>query len=286
MRDSHRAPTLGRILEVTYAVPDLAAIEAAYTRWLGYRVTARGAVGDALARDWEAPALAGRAQLVLEPAAGESVALRFVAEPQAGGWQALTSFGWNVSEIVVEDVDTLAARLSGSPFRIIGGPAGLTRFPMIRAMQVVGPAGECLYFTQVGAGSGLDLARAQAPVGRVFIVVAGGSDVRRMFEAYAGFGNAVDPPVSTRVQVISQANGLPADTLHAHGLVKLGHGSLIELDEYPAAAMRRPEPAGGLPPGMAVVAFEVAGRVGSALLRGAAGERILLVGTNGAGGPA
>ena len=84
MRDSHRAPTLGRILEVAYAVPDLAAIEAAYTRWLGYRVTARGAVGEALARDWEAPALAGRAQLVLEPAAGESVALRFVAEPQAG----------------------------------------------------------------------------------------------------------------------------------------------------------------------------------------------------------
>ncbi len=35
MRDSHRAPTLGRILAVTYAVPDLAAIEAAYTRWLG-----------------------------------------------------------------------------------------------------------------------------------------------------------------------------------------------------------------------------------------------------------
>ncbi|WP_202630606.1 hypothetical protein, partial [Deinococcus alpinitundrae] len=84
-----------------------------------------------------------------------------------------------MSEIVVDDVDTLAARLSGSPIRIIGGPAGLTRFPMIRAMQVVGPAGECLYFTQVGAGSGLDLARAQAPVGRVFIVVAGGSDVRR-----------------------------------------------------------------------------------------------------------
>lgn len=32
---------------------------------------------------------------------------------------------------------------------------------------------------------------------------------------------------------------------------------------------------------MAVVAFEVKGRVGSALLRGAAGERIRLVGTNG-----
>ena len=281
MLDLCVAPRLGRILEVTYTVPDLGVVEAAYTRWLDYRVTARGAVSEALARDWEAPVLAGREQLTLEPAGGESVALRFVAEPRAAGWRALTTFGWNVSEIVVEDVDCLAARLADSPFRIIGGPASLARFPMIRAMQAVGPAGECLYFTQVGAGSGLDLARAQAPVGRVFIVVAGGRDVRRMFESYAHFGNETDAPVSTRVQVISRANGLPDDTLHAHGLVKLGSGSLIELDEYPAVASARPEPAGGLPAGMAVVAFEVEGRVGSALLRGAAGERIMLVGTRG-----
>lgn len=276
-----RAPILGRILEVTYTVPDLAAIEAAYTHWLGYRIVERGLVTEALARDWDAPALAGRAQLALKPAAGESVLLRFVAEPLAAGWQALRTFGWNVSEIVVEDVDALAGRLAGSPFRIIGDPASLTRFPMIRAMQALGPAGECLYFTQVGAGSGLDLARAQAPVGRVFIVVAGGPDVQRMFDAYTPFANEIDPPVSTRVQVISRAHDLPGDTLHAHGLVKLGHGSLIELDEYPAAATSRPVPPGGLPPGMAVVAFEVRGRVGSALLRGAAGERIRLVGTNG-----
>jgi len=281
MPEAGGAPVLGRILEVAYTVPDLAAIEAAYTEWLGYRLLGRGVVTEGLARDWDAPALAGRAQIVLGPAGGESVSLRFVAEPLAAGWQALKTFGWNVSEIVVEDVDLLARRLAGSPFHIIGEPASLTRFPMIRAMQVLGPAGECLYFTQVGAGSGLDLARAQAPVGRVFIVVASGPDVNRMFDTYAPFANETDPPVSTRVQVISRAHALPSDTLHAHGLVKLGHGSLIELDEYPAVATLRPVPTGGLPPGMAVVAFEVTGRVGSALLRGAAGERIHLVGTNG-----
>lgn len=60
MRDARVTPRLGRILEVTYTVPDPAAIETAYTRWLGYRVVERGVVGDALARDWDAPSLAGR----------------------------------------------------------------------------------------------------------------------------------------------------------------------------------------------------------------------------------
>ncbi len=270
---------LGRILEVTYTVADLDAIEAAYTYWLGYRVLERGAVPDTLAREWDAPAMRARAQLLLAPTTGESVVLRFVEEPLAAGWRALMTYGWNISEIVVQDVDALAASLAGSPFRVIGAPASLTRFPMIRAMQVIGPAGECLYFTQVGAGSGLDLARAQAPVGRVFIVVAGGPDVRRMFSAYAEFANEIDPPVSTPVKVISQAYGLPGDTLHAHGLVKLGHGSLIELDQYPPCAAARVVPVGGLPPGMAVVSFEVEGAVGSSLLSGGAGERIRLVGT-------
>ena len=275
------ARRLGRILEVTYTVADLDVIEAAYTHWLGYQVLERGTVPARLAHDWDAPATQGRAQLLVGPATGESVVLRFVQEPLAAGWRSLMSYGWNVSEIVVQDVDALAAKFSSadSPFRIIGEPTSLTRFPMIRAMQVVGPAGECLYFTQVGANSGLDLARAQAPVGRVFIVVAGGPDVQRMFSTYAEFGNEIDPPVSTPVKVISQAYGLPDDTLHAHGLVKLGYGSLIELDQYPPNAAPRVVPVGGLPAGMAVVSFEVERSAGNSLLRGAAGERIRLVGT-------
>jgi hypothetical protein len=277
MREANAgAPELGRIREVTYLVPDIAAIEDAYTRWLRYRVIERGEVSDRQSTTWDAPALRGRGYVTLAPASGDSVALRFITEPLAR-WLALTSHGWNVSEIVVQDVDALAAELRDSPFRVIGAPASLTRFPMIRAMQVIGPANECLYFTQVGDGSGLNLAQAESFVGRVFIVVAGGPDLPAMFETYASFANEIDPPVATPVRVISSANDLPPDTLHAHGLIKLGHGSLIELDQYPPVTMPRFTPSGSLPSGMAMVSFEVTRASNETLVRGAAGELVELV---------
>jgi len=49
----------------------------------------------------------------------------------------------------------------------------------------------------------------------------------------------IDPPVSTPVRVVSRANDLPDDTLHAHGLVKLPGGTLIELDAYPVMTTPR-----------------------------------------------
>ena len=244
---------------VTCCVPELPVIEECYGKWLDYRVIERGVVPDAVAGAWGAPRAAGAAYLTLGPASGEPTYLRFVQDEHSRGWRALTTHGWNVAEFVVQDVDALASSFEDSPFRIIGPPTSLQRFPMIRAMQVLGPAGECLYFTQVGPGSGLDLARAESFVGRVFIVVAGGPDLGAMFDAYGRFDNAVDPPVATRVRVISLLNDLPDSTEHAHGLVKLGGGMLIELDQYPECTRPRVVMRDSLPPGMAIVSFTVSG---------------------------
>lgn len=280
---------------VTCCVPDLQAIEESYGKWLGYRVVERGTVPDAVAESWEATGAAGAAYVTLEPSSGEPAYLRFVQDERSRDWRALITHGWNVAEFVVQDVDALASTFDGSPFRIIGPPTSLQRFPMIRAMQVLGPAGECLYFTQVGPGSGLELAAAESFVGRVFIVVAGGPDLGAMFDAYGRFDNAVDPPVSTRVRVISLLNGLPESTEYAHGLVKLGSGTLIELDQYPERTGPRTVPRGALPPGMAMVSFTVSGaddadrsppvpalfpgpRMHGVTMRGATGELIELVG--------
>lgn len=279
---------------MTCTVPDLNQIESAYIRFLEYHVVEFGEVPREAAESWGAPAVAGRRYLTLAPDSGEPVHLRFIESASAVGWRALTTHGWNAMEIVVQDVDALAARLAGSPFRPIGGPKSLQRFPMIRAMQVLGPAGECLYFTQIGPDSGLDLAEAKSFVGRVFIVVSGGRDLKAMFAAYSQFANKTDPPVRTRVEVISRANDLPLDTEHPHGLIRLPCGTMIELDGYPDVTTPRQVAPGELPPGMAIVSFDCseidlcasagscarallpcAGR--AAILKGAAGELIELV---------
>ena len=290
-------PTLGSIRAVTYAVGNLSAVEAAYIGELGYRIAARSVVSAPEACAWGAPAVAGRRSLTLGPASGEAAYLRFVESPGAAGWRALKTFGWNATEFVVEDVGALAARLEGGAFTIIGAPKGLTRFPMIRAMQAIGPAGECCYFTEIGAGSGLDLASARAFVGRVFIVVAAGADADHILGSYARFGNPIDPPVATPVKVISDAHGLPETTLHRHGLIRLAGGCLIEVDAYPPTANARGVDDGELPPGMAMVTFALEGTGDLDLLappapcglpgaqgfagclRGAAGELIEVVST-------
>lgn len=290
------ARRLDSIRGITCCVPDLQVVSESYVRWLDYRVLEHGVVPQAVAGGWGARDITGARYVTLGPASGEPVYLRFIEDERSRGWRALTTHGWNVAEFIVEDVDALASSFDGSPFRIIGPPASLQRFPMIRAMQVLGPAGECMYFTQVGSGSGLDLATAESFVGRVFIVVAGGPDLGAMFDAYGDFDNAVDPPVSTRVRVISRQNGLPEETEYAHGLIKLGSGTLIELDEYPAATRPRAVADDALPPGMAMVSFAVSGAANdaglswsapalfpgsqapAATMRGATGELIELVG--------
>jgi hypothetical protein len=295
MSNNSARTRLRAIRAVTYSVPDLRMVERAYVNELGYVIAARSHVSDAQARSWGAPASEGFATLLLAPASGEAVFLRFVEDVESAGWAALKSFGWNATEFVVQDVNALAARLEGGAFEIIGPPKPLTRFPMIRAMQALGPAGECCYFTQVGPGSGLDLAAARSFVGRVFIVVAAGPDADALFAPYAEFSNPVDPPVATPVVVISEAHHLPVDTLHRHGLVRLTEGTLIELDQYPSSAHPRAQVEGRLPPGMAMVSFgvdslgqhafvapptrsDLPGLGGqSACLRGSAGELIEII---------
>jgi len=288
------------IVAVTITAPDLAAIEQAYREWLDYEIVARGTVSREEAEQWAAPAVEGRAYLVMQPASGEAVYLRFVEQAPMAGAEPLRTHGWNATEILVEDPHALAQKLRDSPFRIIGEPRPLSMNPAIVAMQVIGPAGELLYLTRIPPGeSAFGLGSARSFVDRVFIVVLGGADASQMLEYYhAGYGLAITEPAPARVGVLNREWGFADDHEIPLAIVRLPDSFLIEVDGYPAKASKRPTRAGELPPGMAIVSFAVdsldavdvplltqprslesmpyAGRR-AALARGAAGELIELI---------
>jgi hypothetical protein len=246
---------------VTTTATDLKAVEQAYSHYLGYKTVRRGTVDEATAIGWGAPAVAGKPILVMMPESGEPTYLRFVEQALPEGYKALTTYGWNATEIIVQDTDKLAEQLKGSPFEILSGPKSLDGIPDIRAMQGLGPAGEMLYLTWVQRPiPGVDLPVAKSFVDRCFIAVLGGADMDAMRRFYEDtFGNAPDMTMDAMVHVLSKAHNLPLETKYGLMTVPLGHGSLIEVDRYPDSATVRPRPPGGLPPGMAIVTFEYPG---------------------------
>lgn len=250
---------LDAIIAVTLSAPDLGATERAYTTQLSYQVFERATVSPSLASGWGAKATQGREYVLLRPASGEPVYLRIVdADAPAPGYAPLRTFGWNANEILVEDPIALAPLLK-EPFRIIGSPRPLDFNPNIVAMQATGPAGEVVYFTRIPpAGSGFNLSSAKSFVDRTFIVASGGPDVEA---SRAFYRDTLKMPttdvIPSKIQVVQDAYGLPRDAETRSSIVMLPSNYLIELDQYPPAAVRRPTRRGHLPPGIAMVTFAV-----------------------------
>jgi catechol 2,3-dioxygenase-like lactoylglutathione lyase family enzyme len=258
-------PLMLRIATVTTATPDLDSSERCYAEWLGYRMIERGRVDPSLAWSWDAPAAAGSRFCTMRPEGEMDVFVRLIETPAVPGYRPLTTFGWNAFEIIVDDVPALADKIRSAPFEVIGEPRPLQFMPSIVAMQVVGPAGECLYFTmESGDRETSILPRPSGFVGRTFIVVAGGPDFDAMLRWYVDHFRLRERPVrQSKVRVLQDAQGLdPEETVSLSAIGMKQHGNLLELDGYPVGPGRvagpRPRTPGHLPPGNAMVTFEVA----------------------------
>ncbi|MCC7258148.1 MAG: hypothetical protein IT486_07220 [Gammaproteobacteria bacterium] len=250
---------LKTIAIVTLVVGNLAAVEPAYRHDLGYDTIDRGRVSRPLAAAWDAPAMAGRRYVLMRPASGAEVYLLIIQQaPGTARVEPFRTAGWNATELLVTDPDTLAGELADSPFEIIGPPRNLTAGENApRAMQVLGPAGEPLYLTRFLPGaSGLDLGRARTRVDRVFIAVVGGPDLDAL---RAFWGQVLGLPLTEYgqwpIHVLANAWNLPADTRFALAGAALPKDFMIELDDYPDAAMPRRRARGALPGGWAMVTF-------------------------------
>jgi catechol 2,3-dioxygenase-like lactoylglutathione lyase family enzyme len=256
------APNISRIKYVTIGAPDVDAVEAAYTGWLGHTTVERSQVSETMALSWGTPNMAGRPFVLMRPMTGEDVLIRAVETEAVDGYAPMKTIGWNAFEIICDDIDDLHARLiDGSPFEHIGGPANLGGgTSSIRAAQYVGPGGEVLYFNcETGDRSKSGLPDPGEDVGRTNIVILASHDVTATMDAYRqmfGMGQGFSRPQP--IGVISEMQGLPADHSYVLGFNGLGEpGNAIEFDQYLEQFGPRPRAMGMLPQGNALVSFNV-----------------------------
>ena len=95
-------------------------------------------------------------------------------------------------------------------------------------------------------------------IDRVFIMVLAGSSMANLRKYYTDeLGVPVGDAMPFEITMISKAQNLPMDTIYPLALATVSQQFLLELDEYPAGAPARTVTEGYLPPGTAMVAFEV-----------------------------
>jgi hypothetical protein len=98
------------IVHATVLAPELAALCAAYQQQLGLQLQAQGTLEEADAALLGLPALAGAPLAWLANSAGVPV-LRVIEDPAAQRVEPMFRHGWLSLEILVGDIDTLAAGL-------------------------------------------------------------------------------------------------------------------------------------------------------------------------------
>ena len=248
------------IATVTLLVNQLASVEAPYRDELGYKPVHRGVISAQQAALWAAPDMAGRPFVIMQPAGGRPVYLRFIEDPAATPPGAGTTFGWNAIENLVQDPDALVRQFAGSAFHVVGPPEDLWKAPGApRAMQAIGPAREFLYFTRViPSGFPIPMMPAATPVDRVFIMVVGGPSMGALQDFYGKtLGLPVGKASEWHITVLSLALGLPVETTYPLAVASMPKDFLVELDQYPPPAVQRPVRSGSLPAGPAMVSFGV-----------------------------
>jgi hypothetical protein len=241
----------------TLTVPDPEASARRYIEWFGYRAVEQGRIDGRLADSWAAPRVAGRRFVVLEPASGAQVFLRFIEADSPASYRPLRTYGWAALEICVKDVLAVNERLQSSPFEIIGPPREIERLPTIFPMQVMGPDREIVYLTQIrGDLPSYDLPRAATPIDKLFILVLACSDLAASlawFERHTRL--ALGRKMSIVYTMLAKSFELPMSDLHEIATMVHGRDVFLELDQYPPAATPRAAPAGDLPPGIALATF-------------------------------
>lgn len=252
--------TQGTILSGTATVPDLDLALAGYRDTLGLEVLEQGRVPADLAAAWGAPGNADARHAVLKVRSDEQCFVRLVEQPSCPDFEPTTTYGWGAFEFSVEDVWHWPETLPAEQFTVVGPPKLLENMePAFIPMQALGTGQEMIYLNQVLKNMpDSDLPMAKSPVDRIFIVILASPDriaTLAWYQDRLGLdrGNDFTLPYS----MINNAFCLPADYQTTISLVRAGRMPIIEVDDYPATAMKRARLEGMLPPGNALVTLAV-----------------------------
>jgi hypothetical protein len=261
MNTSHeQARGAGPLRHATVIVADFKPLLQAYAA-LGLAASEVGHISTLQAQAWGQPQLAGHATVFLAASAHAAPLLRLIEVPGTPARPTRFSHGWLALEVLVRDVDSLAAALPGAGFEVVGPPADLDVSPNIRAMQVVGPAGEMLYLTQVRAPvPPFDIPlSAQLPVdqplGAIFIAVLSTPSREAVVRACEPLGSGAVLRFDTKVTVLNRALGHAVDKRWPVATVQWAGQCLFEVDEVVDAQVGAAAPTGVLPAGLAWVAM-------------------------------
>jgi hypothetical protein len=250
-----------RIEIVTVAGPDLAGLEAAYTKSLGYVTRERGKISRAKARSWGASRMAGRPYVMMSSTGSPDMFIRCVEIDPVPGYRPASGTGWNSYEFQVDDLDALRKTLGDSSFQILQEPHffGGT-FATAAAMSVIGPAQEVLYLaSEKGDRQKSTFHIPKSQVDRAFAVILTGSDLKGMSDFYAQ-NLKMNPAAAFKMPIrsLQQGLGLPPEHVFDMTIVFAAQkNNMIEIDGLPAGIKPRPTRRGQIPPGNSIVSFGV-----------------------------
>jgi len=172
--------------------------------------------------------------------------IRVIEDPHAVIAEPMFRHGWLALEILVSDIDALAATLH-PPFHVLGPPANLELSDAIRAAQILGPCGELLYLTQVKAPvPPFDLPMTHASLAAPFIGVISTPERTASQRAWSALLGTEGWAFETKITVLNRAHGTPLATRYPVAVVPMPGQCLVEIDqvELPASASPAPRPAG------------------------------------------
>ena len=245
---------LGPSLTGTLVAPDLDRTVEAYCDFLDLSVLEHGEVSEDQALLWGKPRLAGRPLVTLQSPAHYPW-LRIIGCPGLLPARPFLELGWLALEILVGDVEGLAHRLLDSPFEIVRQPATQADDAGVRAMQVVGPAGEVLYLTELARTvSPFNIKPAASPVERLFNPVSACLRREEALRVFSKLGARRSWRFDSRLPSVNRAHGLDPSVKHPVATVQLAGQSTVEINQLGVARSRRPSE-GLLPAGIAMVSF-------------------------------